>query len=274
MALRQKFTQTKFFRALAVMTVLFLGIIIQPHFVMEPMRIVLATVARPIQGIFSPIAFGFQDIFHFLTSIGDLKRENDRLAQENIHLIAENSRWQSVSQENEELRKEVSLLPREKFQLRAVEVIGRDAAGLSNWLLVNQGSFQGIKPGMAVIVYGGVLIGRVAEVFPESARIMLLTNPESLVSGISIEGSAQGIVKGEYGLGVLFDMVPQNAPLQVADRVVTSGLGGSLPKDLVIGTLQEPHPSADHLYQRASVVSPVDFMSLRYLFIITNSFSS
>lgn len=236
---------------------------------MEPLRVVLSTIARPIQGMFSSVAFEFRDGASFLSSIGTLKQENDHLMKENIRLAAENTKWQSIAQENEILRKELELLPRDRFQMKAAEVIGRDAAGLGNWLTINQGSFQGIERGMAVVVSGGVLVGRVIEVFPESARVMLVSNPESLVSGVTIEGSAQGIVKGEYGLGIVFDMVLQDATLQSGDRLVTSGLGGEFPKDLVIGTLQDAHPSADHLYQRASVVSPVKFDTLRYLFVVT-----
>lgn len=271
MAFRRKFTQTKFFRALVVSALLLFCVIFQPRFIMEPVRVVMATLAWPVQGIFSSVAFEIRDTIHFFASIGDLKRENERLAQENIRLQGEAVRWQGMSQENEELRKELELLPRSTFHLAAAEVIGRDAAGLGNWLTVDRGSLQGIERGMPVIVYGSVLVGRVAEVFPESARVMLLTHPESVLSGVTVENSAQGSVKGEYGLGILFDMVLQDTTLQSSDHLVTSGLGGEFPKNLLIGTLQETRLSPDHLYQQASVISPVDFGSLRYVFIIKNS---
>lgn len=271
MALRRKFTQTKFFRALIASLLLLLCIFFQPRFIMEPLRVVLATIAWPVQGIASSVAFEIRDTLHFFVSIGDLKRDNERLVKENTRLAAENAKWQMVSGENEELRKEWELLPHDIFQLQAAEVIGRDAAGLGNWITVDQGSLQGVERGMPVIVYGSVLVGRVMEVFPGSAHVMLLTHPESVVSGVTVENGAQGIVKGEYGLGVLFDMVLQDTTLQSSDRLVTSGLGGEFPKNLLIGTLQETRLSPDHLYQQASVISPVDFSSLRYVFIIKNA---
>lgn len=271
MALRQKFVQTKFFRVLIVGAALLFLLIFQPTFIMQPLRTVLSTLAWPIQGLFSSVAFEFRDGVSFVTSIGTLKQENDHLTRENIRLAADNAKWESVAQENETLRQELELLPRDRFHMKAAEVIGRDAAGLGNWLTIDQGSFQGIERGMAVVVSGGVLVGRVIEVFPKSARVMLLSHPESLVSGVTIEGNAQGIVKGEYGLGIVLDMVLQDAALHSGDRLMTSGLGGEFPKDLVIGTLQDAHLSADHLYQRASVVSPVKFDTLRYIFVITKS---
>ncbi len=254
--------------------ILLLCIFFPPRFVLEPLRTVLATVAWPLQVVLAPLAFEVKDTLYFLGSIGELKNENERLMRENIRLQAENVKWQSVASENDALRTEIGLLPKEKYELEATEVIGRDAAGLGNWLTVDRGSFQGVERGMPVIVSGGVLVGRVAEVFPHSARVMLLSHPDSLVSGVTTEGNAQGIAKGEYGLGILFDMVLQDSTLHASDRVLTSGLGGDFPKNLLIGTLQEPKPSTDHLYQRASIVSPVNFQSLQYVFIIKHVFSS
>lgn len=250
------------------------AIIFQPRFIMEPLRTVLATVAWPVQGVFSVVAFEARETFGFFSSIGDLKQENTRLIGENIRLLGDIEKWRSVAQENEELRREVGLLPREKFDLQAAEVIGRDAAGLGNWLTVDQGSVSGIRPGMAVIVYDNVLVGRVMEVFPKSARVMLLSHPDSLVSAVTVTNRSQGIVKGEYGLGLLLDMVLQDATLETGDRLLSSGLGGGFPKDLLVGTLQDPRPSVDHLYQRASVVAPVPYESLRYIFIIKNHLPS
>lgn len=271
MALRRKFYQTKLFRALLVSGAILLCLFFQPTFLMNPLRGMLATVSWPLEGLFSAVAFEVRDTLHFLSSIGDLKSENERLEKKNTELLAENSKWQSISRENEELRKQIGLLPREKFDLQAGEVIGRDAAGVGNWITVNQGSFQGIEKGMPVIVDGEVLIGRVIEVYPKSAKVMLLSNPESRVSGITVTGSAQGIALGEHGLGILFDMVLQAETLKDGDRLVTSGLGGEFPKDLFIGTLQQVRLSEDRLYQRASVVSPVNFDALRYVFIIKNT---
>lgn len=266
MALRRKFIKTKIFLAIIIFCAVWVFVWLGPGWLVAPLRAGIITSALPFQNIFSTTAFQLRDTFHFFLSIGELKNENERLEKERVRLLADNAKLADVSKENEELRRQLELLPREKFSLKSAEVIGRDV----NWLYINSGSFDGLQKGMPVIVNAGVLIGRVAEAFPYSSKVMLISNQESLINGIAIDTDARGIVKGEYGLGLLFDAVLQSDVLKAGDTVVTSGLGGDMPKGLLIGTLQEPRFGSDRLFQQAPLVSPVKLDRLRYVFVIIN----
>ncbi len=270
MAVKRKFIQTTFFRAAVIFSVLWILVIYGPEWIVAPVRTSVMTVTLPLQKIFSVMAFEIRDTLGFFSSIGDLKSENERLEKERLRLFVEHSQYVSVSKENEELRRQIGLLPREQFSLKSAEVVGRDISGLGNWISIDQGSLDGIQTGMPVIVDAGVLVGTVAEVFPSSARVMLLSNPESLISGIALDTDAQGIVKGEHGLGLLYDMVSQEDVLKVGDTVMTSGLGGDVPSGLLIGTIQETRFANDRLFQQASLIAPVKFDHLRYVFVIEN----
>lgn len=271
MAVRRKFIQTKLFRALIAFGVLWVVVAFGPSWLVAPIRTSLMTVALPLEKIFSVAAFEIADIFRFFASIGELKSENERLEEARLELLAENAKFSDVSKENDELRRALGLVPRDRFLLKTAEVIGRDVSGLGNWLSIDQGSQDGIQRGMPVIVDAGILIGRVVAVFPGSATVMLLSNPESLTNGVALETEARGIVKGEFGLGLLFGMVLQADTLKAGDTVVTSGLGGDMPKGLLIGTIQEARFSNDRLFQQASLISPVRFDRLRYVFVIENA---
>ena len=121
---------------------------------------------------------------------------------------------------------------------------------------------------MAVSVEAGVLVGRVDEVYPLTSRVELLTHSESIVNAVTLDTNAEGIVKGEHGLGVVYDMVLQSDQLKNGDTVVTSGLGQVIPKGLLIGTLQDIRLTDDKLFQRATIQSPVRFDRLRNVFVI------
>lgn len=270
MSVHVKFIQTKFFRVCVLFVLIWIGFHFGPVSVASTLRVFVTTFTTPFQKIISSMAFEIHDVSQFLSSIGELKNENERLEKERLRLLAENAQYVDVIKENDDLRREIGLLPRDKFFLKASTIIGRDISGMGNWLLIDQGSFDGMKEGMVVIIENGIFVGRIIEVFPTSSRIMLLSNPESLMSGTTLDTDAKGIVKGEYGLGLLFDMVSQTDILKEGSSVVTSGLGGDVPRGLLIGTLQEPHLSSDRLFQQASILSPIRFDHIRYVFVIQN----
>lgn len=268
MSAKIRFTQTKFFRAFILFLFVWIGFRFGPVSIVNPFQDFIMMITSPFQRGFSSVAFEIQDISQFLSSIGELKRENERLEKERLQLLVENARYADVVKDNDELRKEIGLLPRNRFSLKASTVISRDISGTGNWIVIDKGSLDGIENGMSVIVENGIFVGKIVEVFPQSAKIMLLSNPESLMSGITLDTDAKGIIKGEYGLGLLFDMVLQTDILKAGGSVVTSGLGGDVPRGLLVGTLQEPRLSSDKLFQQSSILSPIRFDHIHYVFVI------
>lgn len=268
MAIRRTFLQSKLI--VAIITILVFGFFIrfQPTFLEVPIKFIGGSIIWPIQNFFSPVAFEIQDARAFFSSIGDYKRANEELEKEKMRLLSENALLKDIEKENENLRHEIGLLPRDKYELKAATVVGRDVSGLGNWLQINQGKNAGIETGMVVVVEAGVLVGRVEEVLPFSSRVKLLSNAESIINAVTLDTNAEGVVRGEHGLGVVYDMVQQSESLKNGDTVVTSGLGQVTPKGLLVGTLQDVRLTDDKLFQRATISSPVRFDRLRYVFVM------
>jgi len=221
-----------------------------------------------MEGAASFFGFRFKELGTFISSIGSVKREREALLSENIELRAKNALLKNISQENKELREEIGLLPKKQFKLLEGEVIGREASSLNGRVVINVGSRNGVREGMPVIVGKGVLVGRISGVGPISSGVLLLSHPESAVNAIENETQSSGIVRGEYGLGLLFDMVLQTDSIRDGDDVVTSGLGGDVPKGLLIGTVTQKESSLDRLFQRATLVSPVQFDRIHFVSVI------
>ncbi len=226
------------------------------------------SVVQPFSKTFRIFSGGVSGFFRFLGSIGDLKEENERLIKENNRLLADNALLSDIESENRELRSELELAPRKKYNLEASFVTAQDPQGLGNYLIIDKGANKGIKDGMPVIVSSGILTGRVIEVYPQSAKVVLITDPSSVVNAEVEDSEAKGIIKGEYGLGIVMDMIPQNKVIKEGDRVITSGLGGEMPRGLYVGEVSNVGQSEDKLFQQASIVSPVDFSSLKIVFVI------
>jgi rod shape-determining protein MreC len=267
----QKLISTKLFRVSIVATLFLLLVFLNPVSLFNPIRSGFFLVLSPFQKFFYSVAIYFENTKEFLGSIGDLKSKNEKLIMYNQNLLAENSMLKDIKNENDNLREQLKLLPRDRFELLAASVISQDPNGTDNWIGIDKGSNDGIAIGMPVIVSNGILLGKVASVGLKNSEIMLLTNSKSTVNVVTIENGTKGIVRGKYGLGIIFDMVLQTDVINIGDTVVTSGIGGELPRGLHIGTVQEIHQSEDYLFQQSVLASPVQVSKLQMIFIIKDS---
>lgn len=264
----QKKSQTNFFKLSIVIAVFGLLIFLNPQGFFAPLRRTAVFVATPFQKVLYFASLKTMAAREFVFSVGQLKADNEELVRRNQELLTENARLKDAEKENIFLREQLEFLPREKFELLAANVVSQDPHGPGNWLEIDKGSADGLTEGMAVIISKGILLGRLQEVSTHSAQVSLLTNPKSAVNGVVSETGAKGIVKGEYGLGILYDMVLQSDALRAGDEVITSGIGSNLPRGLYVGKVQEVHSSDDQLFQQATIVSPIKTSALQFVFVL------
>lgn len=264
----QQFKKTKLFKVFLITGIFGLLVFLNPKSFFNPVRRGFLFITYPLQKTGYSFSASFVGLRDFLDSIGQLKTENEKLLAQNQQLISENARLHDIEKENVILRDQIGLLPRERFQFEAAGVIGQDPSGLGNWIEINKGSNAGIKEGMAVVVSKGILIGKIQEVNLNSSQVILLTNSKSTVNVMTSQNGAKGVIKGRYGLGIIFDMIMQTDSVNIGDEVITSGISGVVPRGLFVGTVQEVHPSEDHLFQQAVVSTPAQISKLQFVFVI------
>ncbi len=268
MSSTHSFFQRNIVRAIIASGLVWFFITLVPNSLLVPFRSLLAPVAAPFQGFFSWVAFETRDTFRFLTSVSDLKQENDYLLRENQRLRHEVALSLELKEENRILR-EISGLPKiGSGTLLLAEVISRDRKENTFSFTLNRGSTDGVQPGLPVVVGSGQLVGRIATAELTSSRVHLLSHPESTIAARIAGTSIQGVVRGDHGLGLIFDMALSGERLEPGVALVTSGLGDDLPKGLYIGTIGEVRPSADRLFQQATIVTGSVESDIRFASII------
>lgn len=103
---------------------------------------------------------------------------------------------------------------------------------------IDKGSSDGIALGNAVVVDDGHLLGVVTEVRATSADVRLVHSSQSHVPSMIVGHSRTiGLVSGEGGSLLHMDYIPQDAVIGEENLVVTSGLEGEIPANLVIGVV-------------------------------------
>lgn len=266
-------SQKHFFRSTSF---LFLGVLVvigflwwrQPRVLVRPVQVLGQTALKPLEQVTSAGAYSLKSFFSFFSSIRSLKEENTRLEKERLQLLGDNAHLRTLEDENNELRKSLDLLPRDKYTFLATEIISKDDSGQGNSVIIDKGSDQGVREGMAAVAEAGVLIGKVTEVFPTSARIVFITSRGSVVNVETVQNQAKGVAEGDHGIGTQLNMVQQGQQLNDSDILVTSGLGGILPKGLLVGTIDDIKLSDDKLFQQAHIQMPVDPETLHFLYLI------
>jgi rod shape-determining protein MreC len=264
----RKFLTPKLIKLIFTVAVCLLLVFLNPRGIFGPVKSFFWTIAYPFQKTFYVISQKTGNTFEFLGSISDLKKENDNLFKENNRLIAELADLKDVKKTNENLEEQLKLIPKNKYELEATYVIGQDPQKLGSWIMIDKGSMQGIVPEMPVIVSDGILVGKVSEVFPASSRVDLLTSASSSINAMDLETGAKGIVQGEYGLGIILNMVAQSEAMNNGDAVITSGLGGNIGRGLYIGNISQIKTSVDGLFQEAVITPRVKYSKLDVVFVI------
>lgn len=181
------------------------------------------------------------------------------LREYNAKLIEQYTQMEEYKQENERLRKLVDLKDSYDIEGVAARVVGRSSQAWDQTVTIDKGSNDGIDAGLTVMGTSGV-VGQVVSVSKSSATVRLLTDPHSGAAARVQSSREEGIVRGSLeGLLYLEDLAV-NAKVAEGDVVLTSGLGGSYVKGLVIGTVISVESQQDGVSLRA-VVAPNDKVS-------------
>jgi rod shape-determining protein MreC len=152
---------------------------------------------------------------------------------------------------------------------KAASVIGRDPSPFLHYVIINRGSNEGIQRGMPVVTNAG-LVGRVDAVIADAARVQLITDPVSSVNVHLKNGNTDGVLVGSVTGDVSLNLLSQDATINPGDLILTSGLGGGFPADLIVGQVVNIRKLPAELFQQATVQPAVDFSRLQIVLVITN----
>lgn len=241
---------------------------------LAPVEGALSGAARPLLTALNDLGRQVNNVFQTARDLATLRSLNDQLKSQVDTLTIDNSRLKEVEAENAQLRdllKFQQLNP--TYDFRGGQVIARvTSQAQSNYLSslsIDLGAEHGMRPGMPVVTEQG-LIGRIYKVGPASSNVLLITDPSSGIQALIKRNRAVGVVTGRAGDRPVMDFIPQDADISVGDEVITSGLGGAFPKNLVIGQVVEVNQRDFDMYQQAILRPTVNFDRLEFVLVITN----
>lgn len=237
------------------------------------LAVLLALVVSNSKTISSPFRMKFADAVAGSLSAGDcVKRSISRLLP-----------WKALSDENKLLRdqneilarrvEEAKLLVNENDRLKELlgfrkilpyttipaQVIGRDPTNWSNSIIIDKGATSGIRVNKSVISTRG-LVGRVLELGQHSAKVLLITDPNSKV-GVLIQRNGQGgILVGRPDGKCKMLYIALDSDVQPKDKILTAGFGAIYPKGILVGEVVKVEREPGRLY-KCAIVRPAEDMA-------------
>lgn len=200
-----------------------------------------------------------------IASLGDLARENAELRSRNIELEAQLVGLKEVEHENAILRQELSFVKEGGKDYLPAQLIGRSATGLHKDLILNRGRRDGLRLGQAVVAQG-FLVGVINHVQESQSTVLLINHPRSLVPALLQDSRSTGLLRGGIS-GLSLTDILIDAPVQIGETVLTSGLGGELPVGIPIGKVVSLESKKGDITKKAAIVSPNDSSKLELVFI-------
>jgi rod shape-determining protein MreC len=239
---------------------------------------ILFPVTHAIREILAPAQNGIASVtefvYDFYSYFGDsetLRRENEELKKRIAVLEEKAYSLNEQELENERLYKllEYKNEKAENYDLVLAKIIGRDPGNWYKTVTINQGSNGGIQKDMAVVTHDG-LVGMVIAAAPNISEVLLIIDTESAVGARILENRVSPGIAVGTGKSDFLQMIrlPHDAPLEIGQTIISSGLGSLYPEGIRLGEVAEVALEPNGLIKNAKITPAVDFDRLEEVFVI------
>ena len=234
----------------------------------------LSVVLTPLQKVTSALSGGAASVWEKYTSIDDVMDRNEQLEAENAELRQQMVDYDRIKAENDAY-KALARIQDTNSEASYVSafVIGRDPLDEFGGFTLDQGSTDGVAVNDAIISDRGYLLGVVVEVDATSCKVMTILHPSFNAAGVISRTRENGIITGsaDYaadGLCILSNLARSTLSRE-GDQVITTGLGGVFPANLLVGTVQEVVPEQSGKSSSAVILPGADPRTVKHVFIVT-----
>ena len=236
---------------------------------------ILSVAVAPFQRAAAAVSNGVSSLWEKYTNIDAILEENEKLTTENAELRGQMVDYDKLKAENEAY-KALTNIQEQHPEMSYVSsfVIGRDPLDSFYGFTLDQGSLDGVEANDAITSDEGYLLGVVTEVDLTSCKVMTILHPSFNAAGVVSRTRDNGLITGsaDYaaeGLCILSNL-SRSTLTKANDQVITTGLGGVFPPDVLVGVVQELVPEASGKSTIAVLKPGADPRTVKHVFIITN----
>ena len=233
----------------------------------EPLGAVLMFVLRPLQIAAQGSVNWIRGLRENYDTLAGFRAENEQLRKRLEALETERQRLLEAEATNNRLKQLLDFRTRLRGKVVAASIIANSASSWFHSCLLDKGSADGVNKGMAVVTALGV-VGQVVSVTPRTAKVLLLTDPNSGIDVLVQRTPARGIVSGSLENGTILKYIKRSEDIQKGDRLLTTGTDGVFPKGMLVGTVIKVTKQHIGLFQFVEVLPAVQSARLEDVLVV------
>jgi rod shape-determining protein MreC len=241
--------------------------------VLRPLENMVISVTKPLTGFLYKKGSTVRSSYEKNQQSQDIFSRAAVLEQEVARLTVQNANFKELEEENNKLRAQLSFLSSNKHKNILANVISQDLIfdireGDQD-IVIDKGTRDGIREDLGVINENGVIIGKVIEARDSLSKVCLTTNRNcKFAATIQNQNRTMGITEGDLGLTIKMNFIPQSDTIKLDDTVITSGLGGNIPRGLVIGKVSQVNNRSNEIWQDVSIEPLINLNSLTIVSVL------
>jgi rod shape-determining protein MreC len=207
-------------------------------------------------------------------SKAELEAENEQLRRQVAEMNKKLVNYYTYQQENAQLRKFLEMKNENRdFKPVAAAVVGRDPNNIFGQFTIDQGTQSGISQNDPVVTENGV-VGWVSSASATYSKVTTLLSPETKISAVDKVTREAGVVgcdlRSADANTVRLQYLSAGAKVAAGDIVVTNGIGGVFPRNLIVGTVKAVKHSTSDISLYAEVTPAVNVKEVRDVMVITS----
>lgn len=223
-------------------------------------------ISRPPARFFYQNFIKASNYIRGVLALPKILREEQSLRQENQKLTGAFSNLKKIEEENNILRIRLGLESNQKYQQVLANIFNANSDFYSSELIIDKGSSDGLKPGLAVVSAENILVGITSKVFERGAIVEMPVSPGLGLSVRVLGGKTLARTHG-YGNGISLELVTNQDIINIGDILVTTGMDG-LPGYLPVAKVTEVNLAGGNLFKSVKARPLFDIIDTTKVFII------
>ena len=271
----QKFFKSWGFKLLCALAVLAIAVMVRAAAVGDADVFIsqtLSVISQPFLKLSTSVSESVNGFLDRFVRTEDVFLQNEELRRQLREANDKLVEYENIKRENEQFREFLQLKENNPdYDFETATVIGRDSTSRFGSFTIDKGSIDGIEVADPVITSDG-LVGIVWEVGLTYSHVRTVIDISVDVGVYSISTRDSGIVSGDITLSseglCKLHYLPKNSGISAGELIVTSGIGGVFPKNLVVGTVRSIELDSNGLSLSAAIEPAADIAGVTDVLVI------